>query len=143
MQPDGGLLEKKGVIEMKRFLRVALALAFGSLGAAAVARAQGALHAESTTVSNATGQKTGTKTETVVGAVKEYEAGKKIVVTGPGKKDYSFDLEENAGVMGDIAVGETVKVTDSKTDGGPRVTIVAPYAVGKRQAKKKLESTGP
>ena len=47
--------------------------------------------------------------------VKKYDAGKKIVVTGPKKKDYSFDLDENAAVNGDIAVGEKVKVTYSGT----------------------------
>ena len=65
-----------------------------------------------------------TKTKTVTGTVKEYEAGKKIVVTGPKDKDYSFDLSENVATKGTIGVGERVKVTYSKTDGGDKVTTV-------------------
>jgi hypothetical protein len=65
------------------------------------------------------------KTETVVGTVKEYEAGKKIVVTGPGNKDYRFDLDENASVPGPVAVGERVKVTYRKGEGGDKATVVS------------------
>jgi len=67
------------------------------------------------------------KTGTVVGVVKEYDAGKKIVVEGPKKKDYSFDLDQNASVKGSVAVGERVKVTYKKTDGGDRVTVISRY----------------
>ena len=68
------------------------------------------------------------KTESVVGVVKAYEAGKKIVVTGPNNKDYSFDLDENASVSGTIAIGERVKVTRRKGDSGESVTAIARYS---------------
>jgi hypothetical protein len=67
------------------------------------------------------------KTETVIGVVKEYEAGKKLVVTGPNNKDFRFDLDEGAAITGPVAVGERVKVTFQKGDAGERVTVVARY----------------
>jgi hypothetical protein len=68
-----------------------------------------------------------TKTEMVVGTVKEYEPGKKIKVTGPNDKDYSFDLDEGVGLKGNVAVGKRVKVEYTKTsDGGERVTVITP-----------------
>ncbi len=67
------------------------------------------------------------KTESVVGVVKEYEAGKKIVVTGPDKKDYSFDLDQQASIDGMVAVGERVKVTYRSGDAGKTVTVIARY----------------
>ena len=33
-----------------------------------------------------------TETQSVLGTVKEYEAGKSIKLSGPGDKSYSFDL---------------------------------------------------
>jgi hypothetical protein len=69
-----------------------------------------------------------TKSDTVVGTVKEYTAGKSIKVTGPGDKTYSFDLEGAAGVTGTPAVGDRVKVTYTKTSNGDKVTTVAPAA---------------
>ncbi len=67
------------------------------------------------------------KTETVIGIVKSFEAGKKIVVTGPKGKDYSFDLDENASMTSPVAVGDRVKVSYQKGDAGEKVTIVARY----------------
>ena len=67
------------------------------------------------------------KTETVIGTVKEYEAGKKIVVTGPQDKEYRFDLDENASVVRPVAVGDRVKVTYQKGDTGEKVTVIAHY----------------
>jgi hypothetical protein len=67
------------------------------------------------------------KTETVIGTVKEYEAGKKIVVTGPKGKEYRFDLDEGASIQGAIAVGERVRVTYQKLDNGDKVTTVSRY----------------
>lgn len=77
-----------------------------------------------------------TKTETVVGTVKEYEAGKKIKVVGPKRKDYSFDLDEGVGLKGDIAVGKRVKVEYTKTDGSHHVTVVS-LAPSKAKKTKK------
>ena len=50
---------------------------------------------ETTTKTDGPGPDTKTKTEWVTGTVKDYEAGKKIKIEGPGGKDYSFDLDEN------------------------------------------------
>jgi hypothetical protein len=82
---------------------------------------------ENETKHTGAGPNTKTKTETVVGTVKDYSPGKSIKVVGPGDKSYSFDLDDASGVKGDVAVGERVKVTYTKTDGGDKVTIVQPY----------------
>ena len=67
------------------------------------------------------------KTEVVIGTVKTYEAGKKITVTGPKNKDYSFDLNEDVKIAGPVSIGDRVKVTYTKGDSGERVTVLAPY----------------
>lgn len=86
-------------------------------------------HTESTTThEHMNAPDTKAKTESVVGVVKEYEAGRKIVVTGPNNKDYTFDLDENARVSGTIAVGERVKVTHHKGESGESVTAIARYS---------------
>ena len=85
------------------------------------------IHSESTVKHKGPGPDTKTKSEVVVGTVKEFEPGKKIKVTGPGDKDYSFDLDENAAVKGaGVAVGQRVKVTYLKGDSGFKATIVEP-----------------
>ena len=94
----------------------------------AVAAATGSKsHTESTTTMTSAEGKSKVKTEVVVGTVKEYEAGKKIVVTGPKKKNYSFDLDEGATLSGTVAVGDRVKVTYSRESGHKKVHVVAPY----------------
>ena len=85
------------------------------------------MHSESTMKHTGPGPDTKTKTEVVIGTVKAYEAGKKITVAGPKDKDYSFDLDENVSFKGDVAVGQRVKVTYTKTDSGDKITAVAPY----------------
>ncbi|MEP6994453.1 MAG: hypothetical protein ABI968_08035 [Acidobacteriota bacterium] len=87
------------------------------------------MHVETTEKHTGAGPNTKMKTEVVVGTVKTYEAGKKITVTGPKDKDYSFDLDDaNTAVQGgNLAVGQRVKVTFTKTDGGDKITSVAPY----------------
>ena len=67
-----------------------------------------------------------TKSEVVVGTVKDYEPGKKIKVTGPGDKDFSFDLDEGVGMQGNVAVGQRVKVTYTKLPNGNKVTTIEP-----------------
>lgn len=67
------------------------------------------------------------KKETVVGTVKEYEAGKSIKVTGPKDKDYTFDLSGVASFSKAVSVGERVKVTYTKSDSGDKVTTVVAY----------------
>jgi hypothetical protein len=88
------------------------------------------VHSETTTKHTGAGPDTKTKSETVVGTVKKYEPGKKITVTGPKDKDYSFDLDENVAFKGDVAVGQRVKVVYTKTDGGDKITSVMPYTKG-------------
>jgi hypothetical protein len=124
---------------MKRTMAFAIALAFGFASAAALAQQTQptpgtSMATESTTKHKGPGPNTKVKTQTVVGTVKEYEAGKKIVVVGPKKKDYSFDLDQNAGVTGDIAAGTKVKVTYTKDDNGQKVTTLAPYGKKKKAA---------
>jgi len=81
---------------------------------------------EQTVKHTGAGPNTKSKTESVTGTVKEYEAGKKIKLEGPGGKDYSFDLDENAHVQGSIAVGSKAKVSYSKSaDGVEKVTVLS------------------
>jgi len=97
--------------------------------APASAQAQAAaprMHSESTTKHTGPGPNTKVKSEVVVGTVKAYEPGKKLTVTGPKDKDYSFDLDDNVAFKGDVSVGQRVKVTYTKTDGGEKITAVAP-----------------
>ena len=89
------------------------------------------MHSESTTKHTGPGPDTKQSNEVVVGTVKKYEAGKKIEVTGPGDKDYSFDLDHAAGVQGNVAIGDRVKVTYTKTAEGNKVTTVQPEHGGK------------
>jgi hypothetical protein len=97
--------------------------------AAAVSEAkpESKAHMESTTKQTSPEGTTKIKSESVIGTVKEFEAGKKIVVTGPKNKDYSFELDEAVSMSGPVAVGERVKVTYTKADGREKVTVVSPY----------------
>lgn len=127
---------------MKRTLGMAVAAAFALVSAVALAQttppAGGTMHEESTTKHKGPGKDTKVKTETVIGTVKEYEAGKKIVVTGPKDKDYSFDLDTNVAMSGTINTGDKVKVSYTKGPDGNKVTTVAPYhGKAKKHAKKK------
>lgn len=101
------------------------------------AHSSGSMHMESTTKHTGPGPNTKTKAETVIGTVKTYEAGKKITVTGPKDKDYSFDLDENVAMKGTIAVGDRVKVSYTKSDGGDKVTTVMAYPTAKHVKKTK------
>jgi hypothetical protein len=108
---------------------------------ARTAQGGGSLHMESTTKHKGPGPNTSVKTETVIGTVKEYESGKKIVVTGPKDKDYKFDLDENVGMKSPVNVGERVKVTYTRGDSGDKVTTVVPYPTASRSARKKMKKT--
>ena len=103
-----------------------ISLASGSsVGEATMPRS----HSETTVKHNVPGAPdTKMKTETVIGTVKEYEAGKKIVVTGPGDKDYRFDLDEHASIAAPVAVGQRVKVTYEKGDNGDRVKVISRWS---------------
>jgi hypothetical protein len=85
------------------------------------------MHSESVMKSSGPAAATKTKTETVVGVVKEYAAGKSIKVTGPKTKDYSFDLTGMVALKTEVSVGERVKVTFTKSDGGDKVTTIVAY----------------
>jgi hypothetical protein len=85
------------------------------------------MHSESTTTESGPALSAKTKTEVVVGTVKEYEAGKSIKVTGPDAKDYSFDLTDMATPKKAVTVGERVKVTFTKSDGGSKATTIEAY----------------
>ena len=120
---------------MKRILGIAAALCF--LAGAQAALAQTKLHTESKTKQTGPGPNVKTKTETVVGTVKEYEAGKKIKVTGPNDKDFSFDLVKDVSMKGNVAVGQRVKVEYTKGDMGNHVTIVSLVKTMKSKRARK------
>lgn len=86
------------------------------------------MHVESTTKHSGPGTDEKIQSETVVGVIKEYEAGKKIVVAGPKDKDFTFDLDENVALKGSFAVGSRVKVVYSKASGRDKVTTIEPYS---------------
>ena len=112
---------------MKKQVPGITAVALGLLlGAGGVAMAQEKQHTETTTKQTGPGPDTKTKSEWVIGTVKDYEPGKRIKVEGPGGKDYSFDLDEGARVQGSIAVGQKARVGYYKgNDGAERVTVLS------------------
>src|SRR5664279_997575 len=107
---------------MKRLAGAAVAL-LCIAGMNAAAQVPEKAHTETTTKQTGPGPTIKTKAETVTGIVKDYEAGKKIKISGPGDKTYSFDLEPIAQVDGVIVVGQMAKVTYHKAnDGTEQVT---------------------
>jgi uncharacterized OB-fold protein len=94
---------------------------------AVTAAAAPKMHSESITKSSGPAATTKTKTETVIGVVKEYEAGKSIKVTGPKTKNYSFDLTDMVALKTEVSVGERVKVTFTKSDNGDKATTIVAY----------------
>ncbi|MGE5414408.1 MAG: hypothetical protein ACM3NW_09555 [Syntrophomonadaceae bacterium] len=104
--------------------------AFSLLLAAGAAPAQEpATHTETTTKHTGAGPNTKMKTEWVTGTVKEYDAGKKIKIEGPGGKSYSFDLDDKdttVKVNGAIEVGQKAKVGYTKDSAGKEhVTVLS------------------
>lgn len=113
---------------MKRIAGAAIAVCFlvGGTAGAQSTQPQEKSHTESTTKHTGPGPDTKMKTETVVGTVKEYEAGKKIKLSGPDDKSYAFDLGEGAAVEGVIVVGQMATVQYTKgTDGKETVAVVS------------------
>src|SRR2546426_1077834 len=108
---------------MKRVIGIAAVFCF--LVGAQAALAQTTAHTETKMKQTGPGPNVKVKTETVVGTVKEYEAGKKIKVTGPNNKDYSFDLDDGVSMKGPVAVGQRVKVVYTKGDMGNHVSVVS------------------
>lgn len=96
------------------------------------------------------GKNTKTKGKTVIGTVKTYDAGSKIVVTGPKDKDYSFELDDKdmtANVDPAVAVGNKVKVVESTDDAGKKTLMVSPYtgksAMHHKKSMKKSTESSP
>jgi hypothetical protein len=98
----------------------------GETAGAAAAASGGTMHMKSDSTVRQPGPDVKTKTEVVVGTVKEYEAGRSIKVTGPNDKDVSFLLDKGVTVNGVITVGQRVKVEYTKSDDGKEhVTVVS------------------
>lgn len=120
---------------MKRWIGPIAVFAFLATG---IALGQaGTMHVESTTKQKGPGPNTKVKSEIVIGTVKDYEAGKEIEVTGPNEKKYTFKLDENVGMKGPVHVGERVKITYTKSDGGEKVTTVVAYPSASMKKKTK------
>ena len=110
---------------MKRLTGATIAL-FCIAGWNAAAQVPDKAHTETTTKQTGPGPTVKTKGETVTGIVKEYEPGKKIKISGPADKTYSFDLDPTARVDGSIVVGQMAKVTYHKAnDGTEHVSVVS------------------
>ena len=71
---------------MRKFATLAVASLF-AVGVTGVAMAQDKTHSETTTKQTGPGPDVKTKSETVTGTVKSYNAGKSIKVEGPGGKN--------------------------------------------------------
>ena len=136
---------------MKRITGMAIALCV-AVGGGAFALGQEKQHTETTVKQTGPGPDVKTKTETVVGTVKDYEPGKKIKVEGPGGKAYSFDLDENAKLEGSVVVGQLAKVTYYKaSDGRERVTVLSEAPKGAQasasaprlHSESTVKQTGP
>jgi len=98
-----------------------------AMGSAVTAAEAPKMHSESTTKMSGASASVETKTEVVIGVVKEYEAGKSIKVTGPDSKDYRFDLTDMAALPRPVTVGERVKVTFTKSDNGDKATTIVAH----------------
>ena len=110
---------------MKRLAGAAVAL-FCIAGWNAAAQVPEKAHTETTTKQTGPGPTVKTKGETVTGIVKDYEPGKKIKISGPADKTYSFDLEPASRVDGSIVVGQMAKVTYHKAnDGTEHVAVLS------------------
>ena len=87
---------------------------------------------------------TKSKVQRVFGTVKSYDAGKKLVVTGPKNKDYSYDLDDKdmtANVDPAVAVGGKVKVVKSTDDAGKVTLTVSPHTASTMHHKGMKKST--
>jgi len=97
------------------------------------------------TKSKMPGMKSSTsKGKTVIGTVKSYDSGKKIVVTGPKNKDYSFDLDDKnmpATVDPAVAVGNKVKAVQKTDESGNKTLTVSPYTAPMHHKKSMKKST--
>ena len=110
---------------MKRLTMAAIAVSC-LVGAVAAAQVPEKAHTETTIKQTGPGPDVKTRLETVTGTVKEYEAGKKIKLSGPADKTFSFDLDDKAQVQGAIVIGQMATVSYTKmTDGTERVSVLS------------------
>lgn len=140
---------------MRKFLApaaVTLSLAFAGamVGQSTASTAPGGMTQEKTTekkVKDPNGPDTKSKTTSVIGTVKEYEAGKSIKVATSKHHTKSFDLnakDTTATVDPAVAVGSKVKVTDAKDPNGNHTITVSPYegkSTSTRHHMKKATKT--
>jgi hypothetical protein len=115
---------------IKRMIGIAATACFVVASPAVLAQTK--VHTESKTKQTGPGPNTKIKSEKVVGTVKEYEAGKKIKISGPNDKIYSFDLDGAVRVDGAVTVGQMAQVVWTKENGRERVTVIAPFGLGIR-----------
>lgn len=136
---------------MKRILSTAVGVGL-LIGSQALAQTPEKKVVETTTKQTGPGATLKSETQSVTGTVKEYAAGKKIKLSGPADKSYSFDLTEAARVDGVIVVGQMATVQFTKgTDGKETVAVVseatanAVTAAGapKMHSESTMKSTGP
>jgi hypothetical protein len=113
---------------IKRMIGIAATACFVVASPAVLAQTK--VHTESKTKQTGPGPNTKIKSEKVVGTVKEYEAGKKIKISGPNDKVYSFDLDKAVRVDGAVTVGQMAQVVWTKENGRERVTVIAPFGLG-------------
>jgi hypothetical protein len=119
----GPLFERLRI--MKRIIGTAVGLCLLA-GSQAIAQTPDKKAVETTTKQTQSGVSLKTEKQTVTGTVKEYEAGKKIKLSGPDDKSYAFDLGEGAAVEGVIVVGQMATVQYTKgTDGKETVAVVS------------------
>lgn len=102
-----------------------------------------ATESKSTTKTKSPSGTTKTKTHSATGTVKEFESGKKLVVTTANKKDRSWDLDDKNtayDVDSTIAVGSKVSVLEKTDADGKKSVAVSPYVAKKSKSKSKKTS---
>lgn len=114
---------------------LATALSFGSLVFAQQQPSKSYGDPKKVTASDSTGQM-----KTTEGVVKEFEAGKKLVLTTIDNKTMTFKLDQKnttANVDPAVAVGANVKVTEQKSGDGTKSLTVEPAS--KTSTSSQLE----
>lgn len=99
-----------------------------------------ATESKSTTKTKSPSGTTKTKSHSATGTVKEFESGKKLVVTTANKKNRSWDLDDKDttyDVDSTIAVGSKVSVLEKTDADGKKSVSVSPYVAKKSKSRKK------
>ncbi len=134
---------------------LSLAFAGATLAQSTATTAPGTTQEKTTekTVKNPNAPNTKTKTVSVIGTVKEYDAGKTIKIATSKHHTKSFDLaakDTTATVDPNVAVGSKVKLVDKKDDSGNHTITVEPYAgkatrhkASKTETKSTTETKTP